>query len=155
MPIPTLNDFNCMERKKQKKNTRTLFKICLSMSSRINKVRFGVKWRWANHDSILLFGWIIPLGVQKLSGAIVWPLNHMEIWCRLINTLRRHPKNVLPLVLHWTNILKTQHFACQVILVLIYCLFIVLASSVCMRNPLFCLWKHSHFLPPSFLLHNW
>ncbi len=51
--------------------------------------------------------------------------------------------------LYWTNKHNTSHANS------FWNWFIVLTSSVCMRNPLFCLWKLSHILPPSFFLHNW
>ncbi len=87
---------------------------------------------------INFFGFIMPWGFQIHCMAF----DQMKIWRRSINTLRSSPKNVLPLVLHWTNTLSTTllmptHFGTD--LLPVYCtpfLCVHEKSSLLLMKPL-------------------
>ncbi len=89
-------------------------------------------------QNLIDFHFIMPWGFQIHCMAF----DQMKIWCRSIDTLRSSPKNVLPLVLHWTNTLSTTllmptHFGTD--LLPVYCtpfLCVHEKSSLLLMKPL-------------------
>ncbi len=125
-------------------------KILLTFISWTKTKERESRGRLKNELQNLFFGFIMPWGFQIHCMAF----DQMKIWCRSIDTLRSSPKNVLPLVLHWTNTLSTTllmptHFGTD--LLPAYCtpfLCVHEKSSLLLMKPL-------PFLPPSLFLHNW